>query len=57
MRNFELKKLDAITTFADKFDYNFNCKKNTELFIISSENLKQKNINLYILILKGYYGN
>ena len=42
MRNFELKKLDAITTFADKFDYNFNCKKNTELFIISSEKFKTK---------------
>jgi hypothetical protein len=42
MKNFELKKLDAISTFSDKFEYNFNCKKNTELFIISSEKFKIK---------------
>ena len=42
MKNFELRKLDVISIFSDKFEYNFNCKKNTELFIISSEKFKRK---------------
>lgn len=42
MKNFNLKKFDTISIFSDKFEYNFNCKKNTELFIISSEKFKIK---------------
>ena len=38
-----MKKLDAINIFSDKLDYKFNCKKNSELFIISSEKFKSKN--------------
>ena len=42
-KNFVLKKLDAINIFSDKLDYKFNCKKNSELFIISSEKFKSTN--------------
>ncbi len=42
-KNFELKKLDAISIFSDNFDYDFTCLKNSELFIISSEKFKIKN--------------
>ena len=35
-----LKKLDAISIFLDNFYYNFKCKKNTQLFIVSSQNFK-----------------
>lgn len=42
-KNFNLKKLDAISTFSDNFNYNFECKKNTRLFIVSSEKFKKRN--------------
>ena len=36
----DLKKLDAISIFLDNFNYNFKCKKNTQLFIVSSQNFR-----------------
>lgn len=41
-KSFDLKKLDAISIFSDNLEYNFNCKKKSELFVISSEKLKTK---------------
>lgn len=40
--NINLKKNDAISIFFDDFDYNFLCKKNSQLFIISSKKLKKR---------------
>lgn len=51
-KNLNLKKFDAISIFSDNFDYSFECKKDTQLFIVSSENLKRKNINVFFLISK-----
>ncbi len=41
-KNFNLKKYDAISVFSDNFDYSFECQKDTQLFIISSEKFKPK---------------
>ena len=41
-KSFNLKKLDAICIFSDNFHYNFDCKKNTLLFIVSSEKFKKR---------------
>ena len=41
-KNFKLNKFDAISTFSDNFNYNFDCKKYTQLFIVSSEKFKKR---------------
>lgn len=41
-KNLNLKKFDAISIFSDNFDYSFECKKDTQLFIVSSEKFKKK---------------
>ena len=41
-KNISLKKFDAISIFSDNFDYSFECQKDTQLFIASSEKFKKK---------------
>lgn len=41
-KNLNLKKFDAISIFSDNFDYSFECQKDTQLFIVSSEKFKKK---------------
>ena len=41
-KTLDLNKLDAISIFLDNFNYNFKCKKNTQLFIVSSQNFRIK---------------
>tara|TARA_B100001059_G_C17834103_1_gene586715 strand:- start:2977 stop:3708 length:732 start_codon:yes stop_codon:yes gene_type:complete len=41
-KNISLKKFDAISIFSDNFDYSFECQKDTQLFIVSSEKFKKK---------------
>jgi hypothetical protein len=41
-KSLNLKELDAVSIFLDNFDYTFKCKKNTQLFIVSSENFKSR---------------
>jgi len=51
---FNLKKFDAISIFSDNFDYNFECKKNDQLFIVSSEKFKKKkNKSIYFNFKKN----
>ena len=51
-KNINLKKFDAICIFSDNYDYNFEGKKNTEFYIVSSEKFKKRKISLFSLILK-----
>ncbi len=52
-KDFKLKKLDALSIFSDNFNYSFKCKKNTQLFLISSEKLKKKkNKSIYFNFIK-----
>jgi hypothetical protein len=39
-KTLDLKKLNAISIFLDNFNYNFECKRNAQLFIVSSQNFK-----------------
>ena len=41
-KNINLKKFDAICIFSDNYDYNFEGKKNTEFYIVSSEKFKKR---------------
>ncbi len=41
-KNLNLRKFDAISIFSDNFDYSFECQKDTQLFIVSSEKFKKK---------------
>jgi len=41
-KNLSLKKFDAVSIFSDSFDYSFECNKDTQLFIISSEKFKKR---------------
>ncbi len=51
---FKLKKFDAISIFSDNIDYSFKCKKNTQLFIVSSEKFKKrKNKSVYFNFKKN----
>jgi len=45
---FNLKKFDAISIFSDNQSYSFECKKNNQIFIVSSERFKKrKNKSIY----------
>ena len=41
-KNLNLRKFDAISVFSDNFDFSFECQKDTQLFIVSSEKFKKK---------------